>query len=81
MHELSSANLVWLIPALPLAGFLINAFLGKKLGKTASGGIATAAVFASFAVSVVVFMGLLGIEGEHKRALASLIPGATGATE
>ena len=25
---------LWLIPAIPLAGFLVNGFLGTRLGKT-----------------------------------------------
>jgi NADH-quinone oxidoreductase subunit L len=75
MHSLSTANLVWLIPALPLIGFFIHAFLGKRLGKKAVGTIATAVVFASFAVSIMVLVDLLKVGGE-RRAIASLIPGA-----
>ena len=41
-----------LIPALPLAGFLINAFVGRRLAKTVSGGLACLVLLASFAVSV-----------------------------
>ena len=44
---------LWLIPALPLAGFIVNGLLGKKLGKsfvtavgTGSVGLATAVAFA-----------------------------------
>jgi NADH-quinone oxidoreductase subunit L len=75
LHELASGNLVWLIPGLPLIGFFIHAFLGKKLGKTAVGVLASAFVFASFAISVIIVMQLQGLESEHKRAWASLIPG------
>jgi NADH-quinone oxidoreductase subunit L len=75
MHELGSANLVWLIPALPLLGFFINAFFGKKLGKKAVGTLATLVVFLAFGVSIWVLMDLLKLEGEHRRQLASLIPG------
>ena len=41
-----------LIPLLPLAGFLVNAFLGKRLPKSVSGGVACLAMLAAFAVSV-----------------------------
>jgi NADH-quinone oxidoreductase subunit L len=41
-----------LIPLLPLVGFVINAFLGRKLPKTVSGGIACAAIIGAFAASV-----------------------------
>ena len=37
-----------LIPLLPFVGFLINAFFGKRLSKAVSGGIACAAIIASF---------------------------------
>ena len=47
-------DLAWLIIALPLIGFLISAFAGKKIGRPASGYLATVWVFASFAVSVIV---------------------------
>ena len=73
MH-LGTANLVWLIPGLPLLGFFIHAFAGKRLGRKAVGAIATAVVFASFVVSVVVLMDLLKL-GEERRAVVSLIPG------
>ena len=40
-----------LIPLLPFVGFLVNAFLGKRLPKPVSGGIACLVMLASFAVS------------------------------
>ncbi|HET7697897.1 MAG TPA: NADH-quinone oxidoreductase subunit L [Vicinamibacterales bacterium] len=40
-----------LIPLLPLLGFLVNAFLGKRLPKSVSGGVACLAIIGSFAVS------------------------------
>jgi NADH-quinone oxidoreductase subunit L len=41
-----------LIPLLPFAGFLINAFLGRRLSKPISGGIACLAMLGAFGVSV-----------------------------
>jgi NADH-quinone oxidoreductase subunit L len=41
-----------LIPLLPFAGFLVNAFLGKRLPKSISGGVACLVMLAAFAVSV-----------------------------
>ncbi|MEP6756222.1 MAG: NADH-quinone oxidoreductase subunit L [Chthonomonadales bacterium] len=73
--QLGTANLVWLITALPLVGFLLNVFLGRKLGKPNSGLLATVLVFASFAISVLVFMSMVSMDGEHRRAFASLLPG------
>jgi NADH-quinone oxidoreductase subunit L len=43
--------LLLLIPLLPLLGFLVNAFLGKRLPKSVSGGVACLAMLGSFAVS------------------------------
>jgi len=57
---------VWLIPALPLAGFLILLVAGKRLGEPAAGWLATLMCAGSFVASVVVFVGLLG-ENEESR--------------
>jgi NADH-quinone oxidoreductase subunit L len=51
-----------LIPGFPLAGFVVNAFLGKRLSKTASGGLACFALIASFAVSLGSVWELIGRE-------------------
>ena len=42
----------------PFAGFLLNVFFGKQLGKTGSGVLGTLAVVTSFAVSVLFFIDL-----------------------
>src|SRR5207249_3707426 len=41
----ASFDLVWLIPALPLGGFVVNLFFGKRL-KAAAGALASALVAA-----------------------------------
>ncbi|MBI4885560.1 MAG: NADH-quinone oxidoreductase subunit L [Acidobacteria bacterium] len=41
-----------LIPLFPLLGFLVNAALGRRLRKTASGGLACAVMVASFVVAM-----------------------------
>ena len=48
-----------LIPLLPFLGFVINAFFGRRLSKSMSGGIACAAVIASFGVSVAAVWGVV----------------------
>ncbi len=53
-------SLVWLIPALPLLGFLILLLVGPRLGEPASGWLATAMVVGAFVVSIIVFVGLHG---------------------
>ena len=52
-----------LIPLLPFLGFLINAFLGRRLPKTVSGGLACLVMLASFAVSVLAVMALRSATG------------------
>ena len=49
-------QLVWLIPVLPLLGFLINGLGRKQLSKTMSGIIGSGTVFISFLISVFVFI-------------------------
>lgn len=51
MHQLA-----WLIPVLPLLGFILIGILNKRLPVSLSGGIASAAVFLSFLLSIGVFM-------------------------
>ncbi|MBA3296837.1 MAG: NADH-quinone oxidoreductase subunit L [Acidobacteria bacterium] len=41
-----------LIPLLPFSGFLVNAFFGRRLPKSVSGGMACAAMVAAFGVSL-----------------------------
>ena len=53
-------ELVWLIPALPLIGFVVLLLGGKLLGEPRAGWIATTAAGASFLVTLMVFVGLLG---------------------
>jgi NADH-quinone oxidoreductase subunit L len=58
-------DLTWVIPALPLAGFLVLLVAGRRLGEPAAGWVATLAVGGSFVASVVVFFGLRG-DGDHQ---------------
>jgi len=59
-----------LIPLLPLAGFLVNAFLGKRLPKSVSGGVACLAMLAAFAVSV---SAVLTMRGTPDRAIEQTV--------
>src|SRR5829696_4111842 len=54
-----------LIPLLPLVGFLINAFLGKRLPKSVSGGVACLVMLASFAVSALSVWTLVKMPDVH----------------
>ena len=55
-----SLRLLWLIPALPLAGAAVNLLLGRRLGRFA-GVFATMLVAAAFVVSFLVVGGLLDL--------------------
>jgi NADH-quinone oxidoreductase subunit L len=51
-------DLLWLIPALPLAGFLFNLALGPRLPKGVVGAVACGTVAAAFGVSLGAFLEL-----------------------
>ncbi len=55
-------ELVWLIPAFPLIGFLINGLFARNLPEKAIGWIGSIAVGASFVVAFSIFLELLGME-------------------
>src|SRR3954469_8903623 len=55
-----------LIPLLPFLGFLVNAFLGRRLSKPVSGAIACAAIGGSFVVSLLSVWRLLGMAHESR---------------
>jgi NADH-quinone oxidoreductase subunit L len=65
-------DLVWLIPALPLAGFLVLVTLGKRLGEPRAGWLATGAMAGSFAATVVVFAGLVSEPAEERHFVQTL---------
>ncbi|MCP3991707.1 MAG: NADH-quinone oxidoreductase subunit L [Actinomycetia bacterium] len=55
----------WLIPAFPLAGFVVLVAFGRRLGEPLAGWLATAASAAAFVSTLVVYIGLVGepVEG------------------
>jgi len=55
-----------LIPLLPLLGFVINASLGRRLSKAASGAVACGAMLVSFLVSLAAVWQLLALEPEAR---------------
>ncbi len=64
-------NLLWLIPALPLAVAFVNLFVGKRLGRWA-GVLATLAVVASFAVALAAVSALLGLPVQERLVISDL---------
>ena len=70
-------DLIWLIPALPLAGFLLIVVLGRKLGEPGAGIVATLMTAGSFAVTAGVYLELLSrtaAERSHVVTLFSWLP-------
>ncbi len=59
-------DIAWLIPALPLAGFLLILLFGRKLGDPKAGYFATSMVGASFLVTVGVFFDLMSQDAEER---------------
>ena len=51
-------NLVWLIPAFPLTGFVLLLVFGRRLGEPQAGWLATATVSGSFLSALGVFFGM-----------------------
>ena len=66
----TQASLLWLIPALPLAGFAVNALFGsalqKAFGKRVIHTVAIGTVAASFCLALFFFARLLGADPEHR---------------
>ena len=55
-----------LIPLFPFLGFVVNAVFGRRLPKSVSGGLASLAMLASFAVSATVVWQLVGLTAEER---------------
>ena len=66
------ADVVWLIPAFPLAGFLLILVFGRRLGDPRAGWLATLMVVGSFVVSVGVFFDFLGRPADERVQVETL---------
>ncbi len=65
-------DVVWLIPALPLAGFALILLFGRRLGDPKAGYVASTMIGASFLVTVGVFADLMSKTPEERRHIATL---------
>jgi NADH-quinone oxidoreductase subunit L len=63
---------IWLIPALPLLGFVVILLAGRRLGEPFAGYWATAMVGASFLVTVGVYADLLSMDAHDRMHVESL---------
>ena len=59
-------DVVWLIPALPLFGFLVILLFGRKLGDPVAGYFATAMVAVSFVITSGVFVDLMSLDASAR---------------
>ncbi len=59
-------DLIWLVPALPLFGFLIIVLFGRKLGEPFAGVVATVMTAASFVVVAATYFELLSLPAEKR---------------
>ena len=65
-------DVVWLIPALPLAGFLLILLFGRRLGDPKAGYLAASMVGAAFLVTVGVFIDLMSKSHEERQHVKSI---------
>jgi NADH-quinone oxidoreductase subunit L len=65
-------DLIWLIPALPLTGFLVILAFGRRLGDPRAGYLATAMLGGSFVVTVIAFLDTLGTDEHDRQHVVSL---------
>jgi len=65
-------DLVWLVPALPLAGFALLLLTGRRLGDPRAGWLATTLVAGSFAAAAIVCAGLYLRGPEHRVFIQTL---------
>ena len=65
-------DLVWLIPAFPLLGFLTLICLGKSVREPVAGWLATTAMAGSFLSVLIVFIGMLLEKSENRQTVFTL---------
>ena len=65
---------VWLIPLLPIAGFLFQVFIGRKAPKPVVGLVSCGVIAAAAAVAWYLFFALMGMDPHHRRIEADLGP-------
>ena len=67
----------WLIPAFPVAGFILLMAFGRRLGEPFAGWLATLASFGAFVSTVVVFFGLADLGAEERFHIQTLFTWVT----
>src|SRR5579859_2415252 len=62
---MSAIDLVWLVPALPLAAAIVNGLFGRRWLHRASGVVATAALGGSAAIGILILASVVASGGER----------------
>ena len=65
-------DLIWLVPALPLVGFLLIVLFGRRLGEPYAGILATAMTASSFVVVALTYFELLSLPTEERHHVVTL---------
>ncbi|MFM7094453.1 MAG: NADH-quinone oxidoreductase subunit L, partial [Actinomycetota bacterium] len=65
-------DVVWLIPALPLAGFLLLVLFGRRLGEPKAGYLAAAMCGGAFVVTALTFFDMLSKSAEERSHVVDL---------
>ncbi|MFN5601678.1 MAG: NADH-quinone oxidoreductase subunit L, partial [Acidimicrobiaceae bacterium] len=65
-------DLIWLVPALPLTGFLLIVLFGRKLGEPYAGVLATLMTASSFVVVALTYFELLSLPAEKRHHVVTL---------
>ena len=65
-------DVVWLIPAFPLVGFVLLLLFGRRLGEPGAGAVAAMAVLGAFVVTVGSFFDLLSMDEHHRSHVVTL---------
>jgi NADH-quinone oxidoreductase subunit L len=65
-------DVIWLIPAFPLAGFFLILLFGRRLGDPKAGYLATAMVVASFVVAVGAYLDLLSEPSDERTHIVKI---------
>ncbi len=65
-------DLVWLVPALPLLGFVGLLVRGRRIGDPGAGYLATAMVAGAFAVTAAIFFDMLSRDAEERAHVVTL---------
>ncbi len=66
------ADLVWLIPAFPLFGFLMLVVFGRRLGEPGAGYFATTMVFLSWIVAALIYFDLVAKPEDERAEVVTL---------